>query len=343
MKSSRKKLFHIITVFLVIGLFALAVIVQHSMSVLNMSVDNMSQALERSEREAVSNDLMKYTTLVETSLTDEQKTNGIPVSVFEKYLNTIDSKYVSDIMIVNSGFSVNYNNSNIEVILNSYDKEYRDMMKEQINAMIIHMSDDNDTTQSVKQIITETSRTISKNTGYRVSESKIYNDIVKSLLSVNHIVLNTQLDGHKGVVSEKELTNMTSDNSIVWTEWVTIPEGHLGLNDESALSDGIPNVNYKKYTVLVQLDKEGILSNMAKMQDNINFIGITLMVVFICISILAMVLTFIQFYKKVNGGVEVEPIIRTNSSNHDDDLYKLLRRFKRGSKQLRKGQDEEDI
>lgn len=345
LNSNKKKKFHILFTILIVTLFLMSILVKDAMSKLSYTMTNISQSLEESERNVVRGSLIRYAATIENIINTKDSNNEIPTDIFRENLNIIESRNVSGVMIINSGYSLNNINKevgeNIISIANDYPAQYRSIITNNLKVMIDKLK--NDKSDNDSYIINHTIDSIYADCNGNIDKSQLYDYIVGNLLSTNNIVLDTSVKGQKsGSLTRSELTHLLEDQNNVWTEWVSIPDGHLGVNNQAANINGKPNIDYKNYIVIVKLDNKAILSTVHNTEKNIMFIGSTLLLVFIFISVMALLLCIIKFYRKINGGVEIEPIISRNSTNNDDDFYKLLRQLQRYIKQVCKRQDKSD-
>lgn len=341
--KTKRKMFHITLFLTVILLIGTAFTIQYVVSVMNRSVDYMGYEIENNERSKINEDLIRYASAVENDVAINHYGNTIPNSVFKKYIDILSNREsVSSISIINVGYSYSDKDTNqmISEICQKMPEKYHNEVSIILRGMIHKIKDNEVSTDSnfnINELIDDTISLIVNKTG--INKQVIQNIIFQELFIKNKIVMNT--DDKKLEINNNELDAIMS-NTNIWNQWITIPRGYLGVNDEVSVDGGKPNLNYNKYVILVTLDKDYVMSSYYTLKDRTDNIIVTLIIVLIIISVMALSLFAIQFYKLINGGGDVEPIFRTNTVDTDDDMYKLFHRIHSKFKQLRSGQNEKE-
>ena len=91
-------------------------------------------------------------------------------------------------------------------------------------------------------------------------------------------------------------------------------------------------MNYNKYIVIAKLDKAKIMGPYLKYKEKSDKVCLSLLIMLIITTVMALSLCAIRFFKMIDRGGEIEPIVRSNTTNNDDASYKLFdwlhRKFK---------------
>lgn len=334
--KTKNKLFHLYLLLTFIILFSIALAIQKSISVMNNSVALMGYQTENNERRIVRDELVRYASSVESDISQHGYGKNVPSSVFRKYMSEFsDKKSISRISIINVGYTFNDIGEDeiIDDICNKLPLKYHEktvpILEKMISELKLIEKGETSSNTNVNNILETTTDQIVKLT--HVNKQTVQNIMFKEIFVTNKMVMCTDNNDNSKYLSNTELDQILSNDS-TWNEWIAIPKGYLGVGNEPSVDNGKPNLDYNKYIILVSLDRHVIMKDYDAMKVHTDRVSIILLCVLSLVSVLALSLCVIEFYKKINGGDRIEPIIRTNPNNNDDAVYKLFHRLSRKSK-----------
>lgn len=333
MKRKSNNLFHLSLLLTFIILFSVSLVIQRSITMMNNSVELFGYQTENNERRIINSQLASYATSVENDVQLNHDNKNIPSYIFRKYMfEFYDRKTISNISVINVGYTFDDKGEDviIDQICNNFPSQYHTAISNILKNMISELtSAQSDSNKNINSILDSVTDSIVKLTG--TNKQIVENIFFKELFVTNKIIMSTNNSNDNKSLSDDQLYELLSNDS-EWNEWVAIPKGYLGVNNESSIDNGKPNLEYNKYIILVTLNRDAIMKDYDNMKAKINQVSIILLGVLAVISILALSLCLIHFYKKINGGDNIEPIIRTSSNDTDDAVYKLFHRINRKSK-----------
>lgn len=330
-----RKSFHILTCSVVIAVISIAFIVNGAIVALNKSADDYKSRLENSYRADLREELIEYGMEVENdidSTTTSSEIYNISPSIFSKYLDNLDYRpAVKDIIVLNLGYEIQTDYSDA---INELCKKYPNLNKQEFKNSLQTIFDNlqSGSFSGIYDLSSMIDSYLNKIPNLNVTEeANINKDIFGVIFQKNHIVLRSS----NGLAKDKTIEEIQNDNNY-WVEWITIPHGYLGLDKEPYVKNGDENLLYKKYVVMVVVDKDVVLANYNAYMNRVEFIEDMLIVFVILLASITILISIIQFYKFINGGGDVEPIIIRKNTNTDSDCTdKLLSRIYDRIKSLR--------
>ena len=331
-----KKSFHILTCSVVLAIISIAFIVNGAIAALNRSASDYKSRLENTYRADLREELIEYGISVENDIqskqSDDSKIFTISPSVFSKYLDNLDYRpSVKDIIVLNLGYEIQTDYSKtIDELCDKYKNINKNEFKETLETIFNTLQSGSysgiyDLSSMINSYLDNIPNISNKD------KTNINKDIFNVIFQKNHIVLRSS----NGFTEDKSIDDIKNDNNY-WIEWVTIPHGYLGVDNEPYIKDGNENLLYKKYVVMVVVDKNVVLANYDNYMNKVKFIENMLIIFVIVLASITIIISIIQFYKFINGGGDVEPIIIRKNSNIDSDCTdKLLSRIYDRIKSLR--------
>lgn len=330
----KKNLFQFFTSVLITILLMMSISVYFIIQQLNSNLDTLKSSIETEYRENIRLELATYTTRTEqdiNNLIKEGKINNLNKNVFTKHLDSLSyNGGIENISVFNIGYTMSRNiPSEVNKIHQKYNQLSESKLSDCIETLYVAFYEDNLQWDDFRQLVNTEINSLTE--GLKVDKTKLTEDVYKILFNKNEIVFSTN-----DMYPEQDTMLDTFKTKDSWVEWVTIPKGFLGVNNETAYEDGEANLKYKKYAVVVSIDKNFVLAKYYKMVDQTDNIKILLLFVLVCCTITAIVISTIRFYKIMNGGGVVEPINRKTTNSDNDAYYELSSRIYDKFKSLRR-------